>query len=66
MTATADSENAACEEELTAPERSSEKDFKLESPGLHATGLAITVFSVSLISMITVATARSLLHIIES
>lgn len=61
MTATAVSEKAAGGEALIAPGRSSEKDFKLEKPGLHATGLAITIFSFSLISIITEATATSLL-----
>lgn len=44
-------------EELTAPDRNSEKDFKRERRGLHATGFAITNFSFSSISIVTKARA---------
>lgn len=62
MTATAVSVKAADGEALDATQRRFEKDFGMEKRGLHATGLAITIFSFSSISTMIVATAITLLQ----
>lgn len=47
------SENVLGGEALMAPARSSEKDLKWEREGLEATGLAKTIFSASLTSIVS-------------